>query len=36
MDVAGYAAFKTQYNRLNQGPAIRSGNGLDMQMAFTF
>jgi hypothetical protein len=36
MDVAEYAAFKMQYNRLDQGPAIRPGNGLDMQTAFTF
>jgi hypothetical protein len=36
MDVADYAAFKVQYNRLYQGPLIQPGNGLDLQMAFTF
>lgn len=36
VDVGEYAAFKVQYNRLYQGPLIPPGNGLDMQMAFTF
>jgi hypothetical protein len=36
VDVAAYAAFKLQYNRLYQGPAIPPANGLDAQMAFTF
>jgi hypothetical protein len=36
MDVTDYAALKVQYNRLYQGPLIQPGNGLDMQMAFTF
>jgi hypothetical protein len=36
MDVADYAALKLQYNRLYQGPLIQPGNGLDLQMAFSF
>jgi len=34
-DFADYAAFKLQYNRLEQH-AVPAGNGLDAQIAFTF
>ena len=34
-DFADYAAFKLQYNRLEQR-AVAASNGLDAQIAFTF
>jgi hypothetical protein len=35
IDFADYAAFKIQYNRLNQSNQL-AGNGLNSQIAFTF
>ena len=35
IDFAEYAALKVQYNRLYQR-AVDPGNGVDLQVAFTF
>jgi hypothetical protein len=35
MDFTDYAAFKVQYNRLDQR-AVLPLNGVDLQLAFTF